>query len=205
MWYDRFLWPLEQLALQRVRRRLLARASGRILELAVGTGGELPLYPPDACAVGLDADYGMALVAQQRSNGTCMKMLQADAARLPFPDGHFDTVVSTLLYCSLDEPAMTLGEIRRVLRPNGQLLMMEHVRGQPPLMSVLTDAANIPWHAVTRTCHLNRRPADDLAGAGFTILSEERSGLSLIQMIVAAPSADRPLATYAPARASRCR
>ena len=185
--YDRFLWPLEQLLFAGVRRNLLARAGGNVLELAVGTGVNQPLYPDGICAVGLDNSAKMLKAARRRTKGKCMTLLQADAARLPFPDAHFDAVVSTLLYCSLENPEGTLAEIRRVLRPDGQLMMMEHVRGAPPVMGVLTDVLNVPWHAFSRSCRLNRRPAEDLESAGYRIISEQRHRLTIVQTIIASP------------------
>ena len=183
--YDRFLWPLEQLIFAQVRRQLIPKAGGNVLELAVGTGVNLPLYQPGTCVIGIDSSWEMIQSAQGRKSEKCTAILQSDAARLPFPTNHFDTIISTLLYCSLDEPAKTLAEIRRVLRPDGCLLMMEHVRGKSPIMGILTDLVNIPWPAITRTCHFNRRPTEDLSQAGFTILAQERQAMSIVQTIIA--------------------
>jgi SAM-dependent methyltransferase len=185
--YDRFLYPLERLALDRVRLWLIPLARGCILELGVGTGVNLPLYRPDSCVVGLDLRERPLQRARQRAGDSCIALLQADAARIPFGDDQFDTVLSTLLYCSLDNPEATLCEVRRVLRPTGQLLMLEHVRGRPPFMGPLTELANIPWHAVTRSCRLNRQPGRDLPAAGFEVLDETRHALTILQTIVARP------------------
>jgi ubiquinone/menaquinone biosynthesis C-methylase UbiE len=185
--YDRFLWPLERIFFARARRQLIAGANGRVLELAVGTGVNLPLYPREACAIGLDNSAKMLRAARRRVSDGCMRLLQADAARLPFASNHFDAVISTLLYCSLDDPAGTLAEVRRVLRPGGQLMMMEHVRGAPPIMGLLTDVLNVPWHAFSRSCRLNRQPLEALQSAGFRIIAEQRHALTIVQTIIATP------------------
>jgi ubiquinone/menaquinone biosynthesis C-methylase UbiE len=185
--YDLIMRPLERAGLGRLRRGLLAEAGGRVLELAVGSGVNLALHAPGACIVGVDLSREMLRHAAGRKIEECTRLVQADAERLPFGPAQFDTVISTLLYCSLDHPESMLGEIRRLLRPGGRLLMLEHVRGGSLPARLFTDLMARPWHAVTRSCRLNREPEQDLLAAGYRILSSERHAVTLFQTIVAQP------------------
>src|SRR5262249_31667794 len=121
----------ERPAMVRMRRRVAGGASGRGLEIGAGTGGNLPFFPNDADGVATAPDpfmlrRGGVGVAQQ---GRTVELHQAPAEALPFPAASFDTVVSTLVLCSVDCSERALHEIRRVLKPGGTLRFYEHVRG----------------------------------------------------------------------------
>jgi len=109
----------------------------------------------------------------------------ADAHWLPFADGAFDTVVATLVFCSLSQPEAGLTELRRVLRPGGRLLMLEHVRGQTPWTRRLTDWLHPVWFALQGECHLNRETAATVAAAGFHLDHTSNHARGLIQTILA--------------------
>ena len=184
--YDRGMWTLERLSLRRLRRPLLAAARGNVLEIGAGTGANLPLYEPGLPVVAA-APRPESLAAAARKAGvaanTNATVPPANAHALPFPVASFDTVVGTLVFCSIADPPAALAEIRRVLRPGGQLLLLEHVRGQTPLTRRLTDWLHPLWLALQGECHLNRETAATVASAGFRVARVESHGRGLLQII----------------------
>ena len=168
--YDAVLWPAERFYLGRLRRELLARGRGRVLEIGAGTGPNLAHYGKDARVVLSEPDW--AMLRRVPRDGTLAVL--ACAERLAFAAGSFDTIVSTLVLCTVTDQAQALAEIRRVLRPGGRLLLLEHVRsGDLPtarLQACLTPA----WKKLARGCHLDRDTAAALTDAGFRIQSLER-------------------------------
>jgi ubiquinone/menaquinone biosynthesis C-methylase UbiE len=185
--YNGFMWPLEQAGLQRLRRRLLQTAQGRVLELGVGTGVNLPLYGVAGSVdlvLGLDVDGAkLTGIGVRQTAVSPTAVLQADAQQLPLPDNAFDTVVATLVFCSVPRPALALAEVARVLRPNGRFLLLEHVRGQGPISRRLTDWLHPAWYALQRECHLNRETAVTVAQAGFHIEQISTHGWGVLQVI----------------------
>ena len=168
--YDAVLWPAERFYLRHLRRELLARVQGRVLEIGAGTGTNLPHYGKDARVVLSEPDG--AMLRRAPLGGT--PAVLACAERLAFAAGSFDTVVSTLVLCTVTDPAQALAEIRRVLRPAGQLLLLEHV-GSADLRTARWQARLTPaWKKLARGCYLNRDTAAALAEAGFRIQSLER-------------------------------
>lgn len=183
--YDLGMWPLERLILARLRRRIFRAVQGTVLELGVGTGVNLPLYPEGCRVVGVDFSLDMLQVARRKPCRAVLFLSQADVHYLPFPTATFDQVLGSLLFCSVADPLAALREVRRVLCSPGRLLLLEHVRGMHPLMARLTDWLDHPWHAWSRSCHLNRETAATVEEAGFTLVHSERHGLGLFQIIEA--------------------
>ena len=186
--YDRGMVPLEKLWLRQMRRRLLPYARGRVLEIGIGTGANMPFYPPSVCLTAVDESTDMLTVAMQRATalGRCTYMGQADVEHLAFPSGTFDTVVASLVLCSVIDPHRALVELRRVLHlPGGQLLLLEHTRPHIPPLGWLADLANIPWYALQGRCHLNRETQSVVAQAGFQVEHTETKGGGLFRLIVA--------------------
>ena len=180
--YDLVMGPVEAAYLRRLRRRLFALASGRVLELGVGTANNLVAYPQDARVVGVDESAAMLDRARRK---TAAPLARADAMRLPFAGASFDTVSAALVFCSIPDPLTALAEVRRVLRPLGRLLLMEHVRGPGHVSGVLTDWLDRPWYAVNGSCHLNRNTARMVADAGFQVVSAPRRLGGFLQLIEA--------------------
>lgn len=148
------------------RRWVAARVSGRLLEVGAGTGRNTGRRPAGDQAVGVDLNLGRLHYARARGAG--FAPVVADMTRLPFADGCFDTLVSTFTFCEVADPAAALGEFRRVLRPGGRLLMLEHVAARSwPLrtVQVLLESATVPLLGE----HLARSPLAALAGSGFTV------------------------------------
>jgi phosphatidylethanolamine/phosphatidyl-N-methylethanolamine N-methyltransferase len=185
--YDLFMWPLEWALFARLRRRAFASVKGRVLEVGVGTGANLPLYPASSRVVAVDFSSEMLVIARRRRTRAVVKWSQTDVHHLAFPDAIFDGVVGSFLLCNVTDPPTVLQELRRVLRPGGWLLLLEHVRGAHPWVARLTDLLDLPWHAWNRSCHLNRETEATVASAGFTITRNERYALGIVQLIEAVP------------------
>ena len=163
---------------RRYRRRALERAHGEVLEVGFGTGLNLECYPESVRRVtGLDP----AAVLERRVRARIAEVsfpverITGDAAeRLPFPDGHFDTVASTWTLCSIGRLRSALMEMRRVLKPSGELLFLEHGRNEGRWVSRLQDAVNPIQNRVACGCNVNRRIDDEIESAGFRITELDR-------------------------------
>lgn len=186
--YDRGMAPLERLWLHEMRARLLPHARGRVLEIGIGTGANLPHYPPPADVTGIDESADMLRVAARRSSalGGRSSLGQVDAERLAFASGTFDVVVGSLVFCSVVDPVRAVSEIRRVLRtPGGRLLLLEHMRPRVRPLAWLVDLVDVPWYAFNGRCHLNRQTQQTIVKAGFEIeRMEDRLG-GLLRLVVA--------------------
>lgn len=157
--YDRTFEAAEEAGLREMRRDLLAAANGRVLELGAGTGLNLDLYPPGVEElVLLEPDPHMAkrLRATAAASSRSVSVGEAPAERLPFEDSSFDTVVSTLVFCTVPDPGEAVAEVARVLKPGGRLLFLEHVRAEDPKLAGWQDRLEKPWRFVGDGCHCNR-------------------------------------------------
>jgi SAM-dependent methyltransferase len=170
--YDPFVWVAERAGLRAHRRQLLGRARGCTLEIGSGTGLNLPHYPDDLDELVLaEPDTAMRARLEKRLNrgGRPTRLIDAPAERLPFPDGSVDTVVSTLVLCTVDAPDAALREIARVLRPDGQLLFLEHVRSESPTLARWQDRLATPWRRFARGCRCNRATAELIVTCGLKL------------------------------------
>lgn len=143
------------------RRELLATASGRVLEIGAGTGLNLPHYPDGIELVLTEPEAPMARRLERRADGATI--LPASAEELPFDDASFDTAVSTLVLCTVADPARAVAELERVLRPGGRLLFIEHVRGEG-VLARWQDRLDRPWRHIGNGCHANRDTLSLLRG-----------------------------------------
>jgi SAM-dependent methyltransferase len=170
--YDPFTWVGERTGLRAHRRALLSRARGCTLEIGSGTGLNLPHYPGDLDDLVLaepDAAMRSRLEKRLARSGRGTRLVDAPAERLPFPSGSFDTVVSTLVLCTVDAPDVALREIARVLRPGGQLLFLEHVRSESPTLARWQDRLAGPWRRFARGCRCNRATAELIVTCGLEL------------------------------------
>lgn len=145
--------------IREARQRLLARAGGRILEVGAGTGYNLAYYPEGVSELTVtDGMAGMLRRAGKRAAeaGRQVTLTTASVEDLPFEDGTFDTVVGSLLLCSVGDPDRSLAEIRRVLEPDGQYLFLEHVRSDDPDLARSQDRWEGVWKVIGQGCHPNR-------------------------------------------------
>jgi ubiquinone/menaquinone biosynthesis C-methylase UbiE len=169
---------------------LLAEARGRTLEIGSGWGHNFAYYPAETAVVATDVDLGRVRAAARR-RAPRVRLLVADAQRLPWAEGTFDTVAGTLVFCSIPQPAAALAEIRRVLRPGGRLLLVEHVRSHRPGLARLQDWLAPAWLRLTRGCNLNRETEAAVRAAGFEIKRRKLAYAGLLTLLVAAPRAGR--------------
>jgi len=186
--YDRGMAPLERLGLARLRARLVPQARGKVLEVGVGTGANLRFYPSLTCLTAIDESPEMLSVAAKRAAnlGACVSLGLMDVESLAFPAGHFDTVVASLVFCSVVDQARALRELRRVLQePGGRILLLEHTRPQSRLLAWLADLLNIPWYALNGRCNINRKTQEAVASAGFQVEAVESVLGGLVRLIIA--------------------
>jgi ubiquinone/menaquinone biosynthesis C-methylase UbiE len=168
--YDPVLRGAERAGLARIRDELLADLEGHVVELGAGTGANLDhLGPRIERLTALEPSPAMAArlrVHAARGSDHDVEVIEAPAEALPIPTASVDTVVATLVLCTVADPTQTLREIRRVLRPGGQLVLLEHVRGQGATEAV-QRALDPVWHVVGRGCHLTRDTRRLVEEAGF--------------------------------------
>lgn len=186
--YDRAFEATEEAGLREMRAELLKGARGRVLEIGAGTGLNLELYPRE----GLDSltvtepDPHMFKQLQQRAKEKCAgaDLLEAGAEKLPFDDDSFDTVVVTLVLCTVPDQAAALKEIARVLAPGGQLLFLEHVRSDHRDLAKWQDRLEAPWRFLGDGCHCNRDTIAGIKAAGFEMGEVDRGELPKAPPIV---------------------
>ncbi len=187
--YDPFMRRTERACLADWRRELLAALpaiGARVLEIGAGTGANLAFYPALERLVLSDADPHMLARLGRRPELGRAEVVRASAGDLPFDDGAFDAVVSTLVLCSVPDQAVTLGEIRRVLRPGGALVFLEHVAAEDAPSRLRWQRRIEPlWSRVAGGCHLTRdtRAAIERAGFAFEALTKEsmRKALPIVR------------------------
>jgi ubiquinone/menaquinone biosynthesis C-methylase UbiE len=184
--YDRGMAPLEKLWLHQLRARLVPQATGRVLEIGVGTGANFRFYAPSACVTAVDESADMLTVAAHRAVtlDRCAHFGRMDTEHLGFPTGLFDTVVASLVLCSVLDQQRALAELKRVLKPGGKLLLLEHMRPQNRPLAWLSDLANVPWYALNGRCHLNRETQGAVLQAGFQVDQVESVLGGLFRLIV---------------------
>lgn len=182
--YDRYLLPtlIDLLCgikpVQRQRAKLVPRAQGRVLEIGIGTGRNLPFYDKSRLAqlYGLDPALQMHRKARQRMHeaGIEVELLDLPAEKIPMPDASFDTVITTFTLCTIPDAVAALREMRRVLKPGGRLLFCEH--GTAPDASVRRwqDRLTPLWKPIAGGCHLNRDIPALLREGGFHIEDMEQ-------------------------------
>lgn len=183
--YDAMMTLAEWTGLSRWRRWLVAGARGRTLEVGCGTGRNLPLYSGGVRAVGVDPVWENLVKARRRARG--VPLVRASAEALPFRDGAFDTVVSSLVFCSVPDPMLGLAEVKRVLAPGGALRMMEHVRSTGALAARVQDLVQPAWTWIAGGCHPNRDTERNVERAGFRIEDEGRRASRSLRRFQATP------------------
>lgn len=174
--YDPFLW-LGEVAGMRARRSALVRnARGRVVEIGAGTGLNVAHYPDEVTELVLtepDPAMRRRLARRLQRHGRVARIVDAPAERLPLADASVDTVVSTLVLCSVTDPERTLSEIARVLRPDGQLLFIEHVRANSRLLAACQDFLFQPWYRFAGGCCCNRPTVELMRACGFAVSADD--------------------------------
>lgn len=165
--YDKVLSPVQK-TLSKWRRRLLKDAHGKTLEIGIGTGKSLSDYPKGVLITGIDSSENMLKYARKRANGytNIEELLIMDAEHLVFPDNTFDTVVSSCVFCSINNPVKSFKEIKRVCKSTGTVYLLEHVRSQSKILGKIMDILN-PISFALYGDNINRRTYNNLIEAGF--------------------------------------
>jgi ubiquinone/menaquinone biosynthesis C-methylase UbiE len=190
--YDRMLAGTERAGLSDRRHQLLSSAAGTVLEIGAGTGLNLRHYPGSVEELVLaepEAPMARRLERRLAESGRKGRVVLAPAESLPLEDDSVDTVVATLVLCTVDDPQRALEEIDRMLRPGGRLLFLEHVRSEDPDVARWQDRLHGIWLRIGHGCHCNRPTPDLIEASPLQIERLERDELPK------APSITRPLAT----------
>jgi ubiquinone/menaquinone biosynthesis C-methylase UbiE len=181
--------PLERLRFASWRPMIRDRIKGRkALEVGVGTGKNLDYYPDDIEITAVDLSPRMLKRAQKRAEllELGVRLLEMDAQDLAFPDQCFDTVFATFVFCSVPNPVQGLRELRRVCKPEGRLLLLEHVRPANKLFGIFFDVLN-PFVVRMMGANINRRTIDNIKMAGWQIQTEKKLSSDIVWLIEATP------------------
>jgi ubiquinone/menaquinone biosynthesis C-methylase UbiE len=185
-WYGRHIAPYvvhagcSANAFSRMRQRMVPLAEGVVVEVGFGSGLNLPYYDATKVRrlVGADPDGTMLALAgrQSRALPFALECLQACGESMPLTDGFADTVVVAYAFCTIPHPAAALAEIRRILKPGGRLIFLEHLQANAGWRRRLQDRLNRFWGALAGGCNLNRNPFQLVASAGFGIRDTWQEG-----------------------------
>jgi ubiquinone/menaquinone biosynthesis C-methylase UbiE len=196
--YDTVMKGAEKSTFGAHREALLKRVHGRVLEIGGGTGANLPFYGAGVEEVVItEPEEPMARRLERKlpKHSLNARVVHASAEALPFEDESFDFAVSTLVLCTVNDPPRALEEVRRVLKPGGQLVFLEHVRSGDPKLARWQDRLQPLQFRVGHGCHCNRRTLDNVTQAGFTVSELEHD------TVKKAPPILRPLIAGAAERA----
>jgi ubiquinone/menaquinone biosynthesis C-methylase UbiE len=191
-WYDGVDGIAELMGLRRLRPRLVQQATGKVLEVAIGTGKNLPYYSRQSGIIGVDLSRWMLNIARKRTAELSILVFfsMTDAQALPFADKSFDTVVSSLSTCTFPDPVAALKEMARVCRPAGKLLLVEHGRSDQEWLGRWQDR-HADKFAESLGCHWNREPLELTSEAGLQVAKSRRCFFGVFHQIEAEP--DPPL------------
>jgi ubiquinone/menaquinone biosynthesis C-methylase UbiE len=182
--YDQQIGLFERIQLPGGREWLGARARGRVLEVAIGTGLNLAYYPMDVLLTGIELSPAMLAIARQRAAdlGRAVELHEGDAEHLPFDDASFDTVVCALALCTIPDPAGAIGEMKRVLVGGGRLLLLDHIGSSwPPIYAVQWLVEQITSRSAGE--YFTRRQLPLVRAAGFDIVESERLRAGSVERI----------------------
>lgn len=179
--YARISLDAERRGMAEQRDRLLAGLAGRVVEVGAGNGLNFSHYPTTVTeVVAVEPEDSLRAIAEQAAAGASVpvRVVAGHADALPAGDGTFDAAVTSLVLCSVADVAVALAEIRRVLRPGGELRFFEHVRSANPLLGLAQDAITPMWSRSSGGCHPNRDTVAAIRAAGFHIDSVHRFPLA---------------------------
>lgn len=175
-WYDFFMSPLERRKFKRVRKELLKSATGKVLELGSGTGINFPFYRNVDQVIAIEPSQHMIHQSQSKHKLAVVpiKMVNARAERLPFEDHTFDTIVATLVFCTIPNVEEAINELKRVCKPNGKILLFEHVKMENTVLSSMQEGLTPLWRKICDGCCLNRETLKAFTTQGLKIERVER-------------------------------
>ena len=184
--YDKGMAFTEKLFFGDGRAWACSQVRGQVLEIAIGTGRNLPFYPADVEITGIEISPAVLEIARQRAQGLGrqVKLIIGDAQALPFPDQRFDTVVCTIALCSIPDERKAVAEVWRVLRPGGRFVALEHVRS-PNIVIRGLERLLEAYTVRTQADHLLREPLETAQAAGFSIEYLKRQKLGIVERLIA--------------------
>ena len=185
--YDPVMSSAEKAGLADRRRTVLSVAHGSVIEIGAGTGANLAYYPAAVSELVLiepEAPMAKRLEGHLHRAAAPARVVHAGAEAIPLPDASFDFAVATLVLCTVPDPARALGELRRVLKPDGRLLFIEHVRADDPGLARWQDRLHPLWMRCGHGCHCNRPTLDTIVAAGFAIDQVEHGEIAKLAPIV---------------------
>ena len=185
LWFDQHI-----LGVARLRKKLLSKATGKILDVACGTGLNIPFFPAGSDITAVDLSPNMLEVARANAtkHGLNVNLAVMDAEHLEFPDASFDTVVSTLSTCTFPDPVKALQEIKRVCRPNGLILLLEHGHSDLPWLANFQDRNEYKHFKEHAGCRWNQDPLELVQAPGLRVLKSKRNILGMFHSIEATPA-----------------
>ena len=196
--YDWFARRAEEAGLSEQRRQVLSQAMGRTLEIATGTGLNVPHYPPAVTELVLTEPYApmVALLRDKvKTLGRNVEVIEATAEHLPFPDASFDTVVGTMILCTAPNVELVLQEVARVLKPGGQYLFLEHVRNPDSEIARRQDRVQPLWYLFGNGCHCNRDTVTTLNNSCLSVQELHRGQIPGAWSIIEAMITGRAVRT----------
>jgi ubiquinone/menaquinone biosynthesis C-methylase UbiE len=185
--YDRFELPAEKLLFSRIRKKAFRSIHGKILEIGIGTGKNMPYYPAGAEVTGIDFSAGMlgkAEILLSKLNLQNVKLVKMDAQELKFADNSFDFVISSFVFCTVPDPMKGLSDAYRVLKPGGTAIFIEHMKSRSFLLNIILNLMNLMTVPMTGT-YMNRETQKNIENAGFRIESVENRLFDIVRHIKA--------------------
>lgn len=171
------------------RKEILSDLKGEILEVGVGTGANFEYYPMKVNVTGIDFSPKMLDIAQSKipKSKAEIKLLEMDIEQMNFPDNSFDTVISSCVFCSVPNPIEGLKEIRRVVKPEGKIIMLEHMRSENAVVGKILDLTN-PFTVRLTGANVNRETIKNLEAAGLKLIKEEYLMTSIMRKLIISPN-----------------
>lgn len=184
--YDLLEAPMERMFFSKLRREMFPGVKGKVLDVGTGTGKNLPYYPRGIELTGIDISPRMLYKARKRADklGIKVDLEVMDVEDLRFPDSNFDFIVVTFVFCSATDPVKGLRELARVLKYDGTILMLEHVRSETRVLGKLMDWFN-PVARWLFGPNINRRTVENVKAAGLEVVSVESKGPKILKKIIA--------------------
>lgn len=184
IWFDQHI-----LGVARLRKKLLSKATGKILEVACGTGQNFTLFPPNSEITAVELSPKMLEQARQNAmaHGLKINLAVMNAEKLEFPDGSFDTVVSALSTCTFPNPVQALQEMKRVCHPDGRILLLEHGHSNLPWLAKYQDRHEYQHYEQFAGCRWNQDPLNLIQSAGLKVLKSERAILGMFHSMEVSP------------------
>ncbi|MBP1908642.1 class I SAM-dependent methyltransferase [Methanolobus bombayensis] len=175
--FDTMEIPMEHIWFSKWRKEILSELSGRVLDLGIGTGKNIPYYPDDCEVVGVDISDKMLAHANKRlKEKKNISLYQMDAENLGFKDDSFDYVITTFVLCSIPNPVAALKEIKRVCKPDGMVINLEHMKSDNRIIAFIEDLFN-PLTVAIMGVNINRKTVENAKKAGLNILEVQNKAL----------------------------